>query len=588
MQINFDPGVGQRFTVSPLLLASHISSYAAVRFTAVLDDSEYEQISRDGGKLQLWSNNPSIDGSEWQEHDFTEDTNTSHAENLTRGGRRLSLCLSVVLPRRVDEVELSYTYRISYSDERVKWLGKYGQNGICVVHRQGSSHIILGDRWYSKDNTTFNLDAGESSKAHLNVLGGLDPSSYHLHAFDADGSDPSALLAHSATDGAKAVVSNCSLLFIVPKHAPDSHILPQAFVISSSLRNSISLSATGDVTINDNAKNSLLFQVYDPRTDLRSIVEAAITHSMSSKIRALSIDRQNSLAVLATAAVHCPLRLVAIGLCPENNIQSTEADLEQRDLENLFTDTVNSICVYPPFKTGANSISRDDMPACDAKRVSLDIGTRYILSPEYHLRCQGGLWRISVLSDHTNVRAPLEQPDARMLPTPPASPKVPAEWPGASKQSLSLATGRAQLAKRIAKAMVTYVRYWFTLMFFPITIIFHILSILRRETSAKFNNAKKDSKSRKDAETRTRQTVTAEEYAGQALHCRNLSLRVLPGQLIILLRPGDGVAAEDSKRVFSIRFDGEELGGFVEQHADEALLLTTLVDKEGEVEICAV
>ncbi|KAM6497958.1 hypothetical protein JOM56_005906 [Amanita muscaria] len=586
MQINFNPGVGQRFTVSPLLLASHISSYAAVRFTAVLDDGEYEQISRDGGKLQLWSNNPSIDGSEWQEHDFTEDTNTSHAENLTPGGRRLSLCLSVVLPRRVDEVELSYTYRISCPDGRVKWLGKYGQNGICVVHRQGSSHIILGDRWYSKDNTTFNLDAGESSKAHLNVLGGLDPSTYHLHAFDADGSDPSALLAHSATDG--AIVSNCSLLFIVPKHAPDSHILPQAFVISSSLGNSISLSATGDVTINDNAKNSLLFQVYDPRTDLRSVVEAAITHSMSGKIRALSIDHQNRLAVLATAPVHHPMRLVAIGLSPESNIQSTEVELEQRDLENLFTDPVNSICAYPPFQTGADQISRDDTPGCDAKRVSVDIGTRYILSPEYHLRCQGGLWRISVLSDHTNVRAPLEQPNARMLPTPPASPKVPAERPGALKGSPSPATGRAQLAKRIAKAMVTYVRYWFALMFFPITIIFHILSILRRETSATFNNAKKDPESRKDAETRPRQTVAGEEYAGRAMHCRNLSLRVLPGQLTILLRPGAGVAAEDSKRVFSIRFDGEELSGFVEQHADEAILLTTFVDKEGDVEICAV
>ncbi|KIL71007.1 hypothetical protein M378DRAFT_116486 [Amanita muscaria Koide BX008] len=573
MQINFNPGVGQRSTVSPLLLASHISSYAAVRFTAVLDNSEYEQISRDGGKLQLWSNNPSIDGSEWQEHDFTEDTNTSYAENLTLGGRRLSLCLSVVLPRRVDEVELSYTYRISCPDGRVKWLGKYGQNGICVVHRQGSSHIILGDRWYSKDHTTFNLDAGESSKAHLNVLGGLDPN-------------PSALLAHSATDGAKAVVSNCSLLFIVPKHAPDSHILPQAFVISSLLGNSISLSATGDVTINDNAKNSLLFQVYDPRTDLRSVVEAAITHSMSGKIRALSIDRQNRLAVLATAAV--PMHLVAIGLSPESNIQTTEAELEQRDLENLFTDPVNSICVYPPFQTGADQISRDDTPGCDAKRVSLDIGTRYILSPEYHLRCQGGLWRISVLSDHTNVRAPLEQPDARMLPTPPASPKVPAERPGALKGSPSPATGRAQLAKRIAKAMVTYVRYWFALMFFPITIIFHILSILRRETSAKFNNAKKDSKSRKDAETRPRQTVAGEEYPERAMHCRNLSLRVLPGQLTILLRPGDGVAEEDSKRVFSLRFDGEELSGFVEQHSDEAVLLTTFVDKEGDVEICAV
>ena len=196
MQISFNPNIDQTITLSPSLIASHSPSYAVVRFTAVLEDGEYDKINKGGARLQLWANNPSGAGSsEWQEHDFTEDK--LHVGKLGVSTRRLSLHLRAALPPDVEELQFSYTYRVLYQDGRVEWLGKFGQNGTCVVHRH-SSAAVLSDQWHSDDGVAYHLDVHGLSTSPLQLLSGIDSGRFNLYAINSDGFVvPSLSYAHS-------------------------------------------------------------------------------------------------------------------------------------------------------------------------------------------------------------------------------------------------------------------------------------------------------------------------------------------------------------------------------------------------------
>jgi hypothetical protein len=179
MQIQFNPDIGQTIAVSPPLLSSTAASYVTVRFTALIQNGEYGQMVEEGTKVQLWSNGV---GGDWKAYDFTKDTQVTKLDT----DQQLSLDLPVILPPGLTQLVFDYTYRILLSDGRIIWLGRFGQNGVCVVHRLGSHAILSGD-WYSRDTVVYELDTDGNSRS-LEVLCGINMDDAKVHALNSDGS----------------------------------------------------------------------------------------------------------------------------------------------------------------------------------------------------------------------------------------------------------------------------------------------------------------------------------------------------------------------------------------------------------------
>ncbi|KAG5352045.1 hypothetical protein C0989_004037 [Termitomyces sp. Mn162] len=148
MHIVFNPALSEINHVSiddpPTLL----------NFTATLSVSDYQELKKDGGRVQLWSDIPyeraPAPYSEWTPCDFgLNATNLSSLQEISLslvdhesspGTAVLSLQLLVPL---CDQRRFSYTYRILYPSGEIRWLGEFGQNGTLVCEYT-ATEITLG------------------------------------------------------------------------------------------------------------------------------------------------------------------------------------------------------------------------------------------------------------------------------------------------------------------------------------------------------------------------------------------------------------------------------------------------------------
>ncbi|KAK2462047.1 hypothetical protein APHAL10511_006510 [Amanita phalloides] len=565
MQIQFNPDIHQTIQVSPPLLAPHTSSYVVVRFSALAPMGEYKKLGEEGAKVQLWSDNT---GSDWQAHDFLEDT---EATNHDTDHRRLSLNLPVILPTGLAQLKFCYTYRVLFPDGRIIWFGEFGQNGVCIVNSH-DSHATLGYDWYSKDGITYELDTDGDSRS-LEVLRGIGMDGVRVHAIDSDGS-----LGHS---------KRCSLLFVIPQFSPDAYVVPQAFSISSSI-SAMSLGSGGVIMVDDNVKASLLLQVHDGRLNLLPEIERAVAHGLSGRGRILSFSSRNDVAVLASSTSHQhPLRLVAIALSPMTCDQNTDFELDpSKELD--LPEGMNTICVY----SSADEIHYFSEKALTSTiHIPMTFGMQYILAPVCHMqsqRFQSELWRISILSDHTNMHTSFQESSGSVLLTPPPSP------PTESKE-ISYNTALKIRANTIHYSrLVACTRYVFAFIFSPLFVTYWVLSIIRsiirrsgmgrpRETrlhGMHRTNSKLEEDKHKSS---TQQTVDLLPPAP----CKIIHAHVFPGLLTLLLRSEHGTT-DDLSNVLNVKLDGEALDGTIEHKGKGTFLYTCSIDQGGEIDIALV
>lgn len=582
MQIQFNPDIGQTITVSPPLLSSDAASYVVVRFTALIPNSEYGQMDEEGTKVQLWSNGVGV-GGEWKAYDFTKATQVT---KVGTNQQQLLLDLPVILPPGLTQIAFDFTYRILLSDGRIIWLGRFGQNGVCVVHRL-SSHAILSGDWHSKDGIVYELETDGNSRS-LDVLRGINMDDARIHTLNSDGSvvilSPKYVYVAYKPVSALGFRDQCSLLFILPKCLPDSYIAPQTFSVTSSVGTSMSLGSAGSIGINNDVKTSLLLQVYDNQTDLLPKLQRAVTHSFARRDRILFY--KNGTVVFASSTTHRhPLRLVAIGLSPMAEERVVDLQLELSKQFRTFAEGIDTVCLYP--------LLREILIPPDNTSIVVDIpmelGSQYTLSPEYHLRSEGTSWRLSILSDYTNIRTSFSDPSDCMLPTPPPSPPSPLEETDASKQPFRAAATKYAKSSRLRR----YMRFAFLVVFSPFYITYWMWSKFVRPSIGPPRNREKidDSLGRtrgangvaEDKHLSPSATPQAMELVSR--HREGLRASVFPGLLTILLRTEDNTITSNP---FNMKLDGKWLDSKIEHIDDSTFLLKSYIDRDGEIEITSV
>jgi hypothetical protein len=158
MPITFTPALGETVHVSvPDTGTTTVQLY----FTAVLSPWDLDEFSRNGIKVQVWSDIPAAGRSagEWGELDFTgnnpitddgdpKDTKFSllpvgHNGDEEDQKNTLSLEFSVPL---TGPWRFSFTYRLVYPSGEIRWLGQFGENGALVLER-AASQLVLGEGW---------------------------------------------------------------------------------------------------------------------------------------------------------------------------------------------------------------------------------------------------------------------------------------------------------------------------------------------------------------------------------------------------------------------------------------------------------
>lgn len=130
MTISFTPALGEIVRIP--VTADAVS--VRLRFTAVLLVRDYRYYERNGAKLQIWSDIPTInevDG--WKAFDFED---PKDGEELEQDYDQVILPFAVNAPVKPGTKFFSFTYRILYPTGKVHWLGVPDRNGAFIVRRQ--------------------------------------------------------------------------------------------------------------------------------------------------------------------------------------------------------------------------------------------------------------------------------------------------------------------------------------------------------------------------------------------------------------------------------------------------------------------
>lgn len=204
MSIIFAPSLGDNIQ----LTVPSIQDTITLRFTAQLSAHLHTQLKHDRGRLQLWSDLPSLarasDGN-WRELDFqdgikvddlphpnvvkmslTASANTLH----TTTEHFLVLQVAIPTPIRSQQVQYSFTYRLVYPSGEVKWLGLFGQNGTLVLTRAHDSDpltetLSLLDGWKSAIGNTREYYASGSESTPVEIAR-FAPMDYRVWAFGSE------------------------------------------------------------------------------------------------------------------------------------------------------------------------------------------------------------------------------------------------------------------------------------------------------------------------------------------------------------------------------------------------------------------
>ncbi|PFH49209.1 hypothetical protein AMATHDRAFT_41709 [Amanita thiersii Skay4041] len=407
MRIIFTPAIAETIHVSPVVLATQTSSSVSLRFTASIRNSDYDLFCRQGAKLQLWSNCPCQVGSGWGEHDFTEHPgcNVSKDDNAL-----LVLLHPVLLPPGIDELTFLYTYRICHPSGNIEWLGNYGRNGSFIIHRQ-QPFLSLGDNWYTDDGITYRLKLQGRNEGRVEILSVNKVEDCKI--------------SFVGLHGKPGCPSQFSIVSIVPTSCPFSHILSNAFLLSSSnIPMTCSLAGTINILDMGDWETSLLLQMYDCETDMIPIIQKCSAHGQKQEFRVVAVDKESGSAIFATPLHHYPIHLTAIRLMLVPLGPSSRVWFHHADMRDLFLEDTDAICVYSPFNSRIRTFMKSEVVAPGRTKISCDVGVQYTISPAYCLLSQGEAWRISILSNYTTIRMFSIQTVTSMLPTPPPSPHV--------------------------------------------------------------------------------------------------------------------------------------------------------------------
>ncbi|KAF9073809.1 hypothetical protein BDP27DRAFT_266941 [Rhodocollybia butyracea] len=231
------------------------SSSVELRFSAVLDDDELQQLKKDGVKVQVWSDIPAGGRTEgdWGEielHEVVSD-GSSDVSLVTLGDdNNLNTFLSAVCSVPYPSKDFSFTYRLVYPSGHVQWLGYFGRNGTIHFERTSSdiSGVVFGEGWTTM-RAPFTWNTRGRLVEDVPIVRLVSPEEWTIWSLGKD----------SFCEGA---TNEASLLFLVPRLRPYAIYCPRTLILSASLDTSISVSAAGH--IHASGEGSLFLQTFEP------------------------------------------------------------------------------------------------------------------------------------------------------------------------------------------------------------------------------------------------------------------------------------------------------------------------------------
>lgn len=164
MHISFTPALGETVQV-PVDPRPHTTT-VDLHFSAALSARDYDDLSKDNVKMQVWSDIP-VGGrhaGEWGELDFEVPKRsvhpppsfsllTAHHNKHHDEVQRNTLSLKFSISLEGQHARFSFTYRLLYPSGEIKWLGEFGNNGTLVLNKT-TSRLVLGEGWSLKNDAS--------------------------------------------------------------------------------------------------------------------------------------------------------------------------------------------------------------------------------------------------------------------------------------------------------------------------------------------------------------------------------------------------------------------------------------------------
>jgi len=422
MQIVFNPPLGDTVRVT-----TSQAQTTLVLFTAKLVTQDYDQLVRDGGSIQLWSDLPrnGQPGDGWGEMDFAlqggdlkqdmDAYTVSLSSSLpVNGAQEITLHLPISLP--VGDAwtkRFSFTYRIAYPLGRVTWLGAYGQNGSLVLDQGHRSSVcdglIFKDGWSMDSSKRVRSFIAENVN-NLEVIKVNKLSDFRMWAL-----------------GKESFISNltnASILFVVPRiQQQKSPALQPTVIMVASPGLFITVAPEGSITMS--GSGTVILRKYDMHLDMQTFLEEIMDYSKLDGWKSLFCDPKTRTIVLASSGMRHPISAAVIPLW---SAREALVRLELSKLVEAFSDPVKEFVLFSSynlqmhiFKEDADR-SQDVLLKFDATHGEFTLSPIIRLGPPDHPPRIKRIWASAILSPYSIVPSPFASGDP--LPTPPPSPHL--------------------------------------------------------------------------------------------------------------------------------------------------------------------
>ncbi|KAK0208459.1 hypothetical protein DFS33DRAFT_1379977 [Desarmillaria ectypa] len=407
MDFHFTPSLGQSVHV-PI---SHLyTTTAELCFSAIVDSNDHEQLQRDQGKVQLWSDLP-VNGrkaGDWGEIAFQEsipleDDDLPLGLDEEKGDKHvLSLVVPIPYTAYIHR-QFSFTYRVAYPSGDIKWLGSFGHNGSLVIEDTQSDERVglLGEGWSRNDEGAHVWNAGDNVTESVLIAKAFYPKHWSVWAVGAD-----SLL---------SVPQNACLLFLVPVIHESPILLPQTFILSASQGTTIAFTPTGDITASGSGSVHLeCFDRYD--SSVADFVHRAFAYCSLTKCQLLSTSDRH--AVIASPLGQYPVIADVVPL--STSILNSQVSIEWTEFTPLTAELPLSL--FLPSTSRVRFYDSADQHPENIRFLVPPTGGQFILTPLYTLETKNSQeCQLAILQSHLLIPSSSYR-DRQILPTPPPSP----------------------------------------------------------------------------------------------------------------------------------------------------------------------
>jgi len=415
MPIAFTPALPDTLHVAvPVDSPTRNSATAVLNFMATLDVADYDELQRDGGRIQLWSNIPfgCAIGSpgDWASCDFEEamtsgssvgDSTTEVFLGDARKGDvesppdKRDLTLHLCVPTSNGESRFSFTYRIVYPSGEIRWLGEFGQNGTLVVAQMDADPVfMLPEGWVPGDGGYVWKGVGGDGQALSVVMGLTKPAEYAVWTINGDSARKS------------------PLAFFVPRLGPRSVYIPPTYVLCASSGAAVLVLSEGIIAAS--GIGSLLLKPLPSRkADLSALATNILAHCSPERVHVATLGEDAEHLVITSKGTHPTQGFIV----PTTLHRHTRLVVPLHTLCALLPSRMTPFTLFSPQNRTVHFFTGSSTEVGFTSDVG---GGPFVLSPVIDLKA--GEWQVSILSPYTAAQA--SENDFGNLPTPPPSPQL--------------------------------------------------------------------------------------------------------------------------------------------------------------------